>query len=40
MASVWAELKRRKVFQAAAIYAVMAWLMIQIINVLGEAGNR
>jgi len=30
------EIKRRKVFQVAAIYAVMAWLIIQIIDVVGE----
>ena len=29
-----AELKRRKVFQTAAIYAVIAWLVIQIADVL------
>ena len=28
------ELKRRKVFQVAAVYAVMAWLTIQIIDVI------
>ncbi len=28
------ELKRRKVFQAAAVYAVVAWLLIQIADVL------
>lgn len=30
------EIKRRKVFQVAAIYAVMAWLIIQIIDVVNE----
>ncbi len=36
MASVWEELKRRKVFQVAVVYAVMAWLIIQIIDVVSE----
>ena len=30
------EIKRRKVFQVAAVYAVMAWLIIQIVDVIGE----
>jgi len=30
------EIKRRKVFQVAAVYAVVAWLIIQIIDVVGE----
>lgn len=30
------EIKRRKVFQVAAIYAVTAWLIIQIIDVVSE----
>jgi len=30
------EIKRRKIFQVAAVYAVMAWLIIQIIDVVGE----
>jgi len=33
------EIKRRKVFQVAAVYAVMAWLIIQIIDVVGEPLN-
>ena len=36
MASVWAELKRRKVVQVAAVYAVMAWPTIQIIDIVAE----
>ncbi len=32
--SFLAELKRRKVFQTAAVYAVVAWLLIQIADVL------
>jgi serine/threonine-protein kinase len=32
--SFLAELKRRKVFQAAAVYAVVAWLLIQVADVL------
>jgi TolB-like protein len=30
------EIKRRKIFQVAAVYAVVAWLIIQIIDVIGE----
>ena len=30
------EIKRRKVFQVAAVYAVVAWLIIQIVDVVGE----
>jgi serine/threonine-protein kinase len=30
------EIKRRKVFQVAAVYAVVAWLTIQIIDVVGD----
>ncbi len=30
------EIKRRKVFQVAAVYAVVAWLVIQIIDVVNE----
>ena len=34
--SLLGEIKRRKVFQVAAVYAVVAWLIIQIIDVVGE----
>lgn len=34
--SILGEIKRRKVFQVAAIYAVTAWLIIQIIDVVAE----
>jgi Tol biopolymer transport system component len=30
------EMKRRKVFQVAALYAVMAWLIIQVIDVIND----
>lgn len=30
------EIKRRKVFQVAAVYAVVAWLIVQIIDVVNE----
>jgi len=33
------EIKRRKVFQVAAVYAVVAWLIIQIIDVVSEPLN-
>ena len=34
--SLLGEIKRRKVFKVAAVYAVMAWLIIQIIDVIKE----
>ena len=34
--SLLEEIKRRKVFQVAAVYAVMAWLIIQVIDVISE----
>jgi len=34
--SLFGEIKRRKVFKVAAVYAVMAWLIIQIIDVIKE----
>ena len=34
--SILGEIKRRKVFQVAAVYAVVAWLIIQIVDVVGE----
>ena len=34
--SFFSELRRRKVFQVAAVYAVVAWLTIQIIDVISE----
>ena len=37
--SLLGEIKRRKVFQVAAVYAVVAWLIIQIIDVVGEPLN-
>jgi TolB-like protein/Tfp pilus assembly protein PilF len=33
------EIKRRKVFQVAAVYAVVSWLVIQIIDVVNEPLN-
>jgi len=33
------EIKRRKVFQVAAVYAVMAWLIIQVIDVINDPLN-
>jgi len=37
--SLLGEIKRRKVFQVAAVYAVAAWLSIQIVDVIGEPLN-
>ena len=34
--SFFGEIKRRKVFKVAVVYAVMAWLIIQIIDVINE----
>jgi len=34
--SFFGEIKRRKVFQVAALYAVMAWLIIQVIDVIND----
>ena len=34
--SLLGEIKRRKVFQVTAVYAVVAWLIIQIIDVVSE----
>ncbi len=31
-----AEIKRRKIFQVAAVYAVVAWLLIQIVVSIEE----
>jgi serine/threonine-protein kinase len=33
------EIRRRKVFQVAAVYAVVAWLLIQIVDVISEPLN-
>ncbi len=34
MGKLFEELKRRKVFSVAAVYAVVAWLLIQIADVI------
>ena len=34
--SLLREIKRRKVFQVAAVYTVVAWLLIQIIDVVND----
>lgn len=34
--SFLAEIKRRKVFQVAAVYAVVAWLLIQVVGAVSE----
>ena len=34
--SLLGEIKRRKVFQVAAVYAVVAWLLVQIVDVVNE----
>jgi len=37
--SLLGEIKRRKVFQVAAVYAVVAWLVIQVVDVVNEPLN-
>lgn len=37
--SFLSEIKRRKVFQVAAVYAVMVWLIIQVIDVINDPLN-
>ncbi|MFB3110613.1 MAG: hypothetical protein ACE10G_01140, partial [Gemmatimonadales bacterium] len=39
MASVWAELRRRNVFRVAAAYAVVGWLIIQVVSALSSPLN-
>ncbi len=34
------ELKRRKVFQVAAVYLVVAWLIMQVVDVVKETKGR
>ncbi len=36
MASFLGEIKRRKVFQIAAVYVVVAWLIMQVVDVIAE----
>ena len=36
MASFLGEIKRRKVFQVGAVYVVVAWLIMQVIDVVNE----
>src|SRR5262245_62015621 len=37
MGSIFAELKRRQMFRAAAAYAVVAWVLLQLVNNLTPA---
>ena len=37
--SLLGEIKRRKVFQVTAVYAVVAWLVIQVVDVVNEPLN-
>ena len=37
--SLLGELKRRKVFQVAAVYAVVAWLLVQVVTSVEEPLN-
>ena len=34
--SMLGELRRRKVFQVAAVYALVSWLVIQVVGEIGE----
>ncbi len=40
MASFLDEIKRREIFQLAAVYAVVAWLLIQIVATIEEPLGR
>jgi TolB-like protein/Tfp pilus assembly protein PilF len=37
--SIWRDLRRRRVFRAAAIYAALTWVIVQIADVVGPAVN-
>ncbi len=37
--SVLGEIKRRKVFQVAVVYAVVAWLLVQIVDIVNDPLN-
>lgn len=39
MATLLAEIKRRKVFQVAAVYAVTAWLLVQVVTAISDPLN-
>ena len=39
MSSLFQELKRRKVFRVAAIYAVVAWVLIQVADTIAPMMN-
>ena len=39
MAEFFAELKRRQMFRVAAAYAVVAWLLLQVVNNLAPGLN-
>ncbi len=39
MASVWGELKRRNVVKVTVAYAIVAWLIVQIIVSVGAPRN-
>jgi hypothetical protein len=34
--SFWGEIKRRKIFQVAVVYGVVAWLLVQIVTAVDE----
>ncbi len=36
MASVWGELKRRNVVRVAVAYVIIAWLILQVVDVINE----
>jgi len=37
MANLFAELKRRHIYRVAAAYAVVAWVLIQLVNNVAPA---
>lgn len=39
LANLWSDLRRRRVFNVAAIYAAVAWVTVQVADVIGPAVN-
>ena len=39
IANLWSDLRRRRVFNVAAIYAAVAWIIVQVADVVGPVVN-
>ena len=39
MGNLFAELKRRHIYRVAAAYAVVAWVLLQIVNIVAPIFN-